>query len=222
MCGRYTLSTPAGDLAQKFGVVGGTPSLQPRYNVAPTQEVAAVLAGGGGRRLELLRWGLIPSWAKDPEIGNRMINARAETVAEKPSFRKAFRQRRCLIPADGFYEWQKTNNGKQPFYIRMKDGSPFAFAGLWESWHADDEDVRSCAIITTGANEVVGEVHGRMPVILAPEDHDLWLDPDFDETDPLASLLKPYPPDAMEAYPVSRFVNSPRNDDERCVEPVAA
>ncbi len=222
MCGRYTLKTPAGDLAERFGVVGDVPSLEPRYNVAPTQEVAAVLADSGGRRLEMLRWGLIPSWAKDPEMGNRMINARAETAPEKPSFRKAFRERRCLIPADGFYEWQKTNNGKQPFYIRMRDGSPFAFAGLWESWQdADGPTVRSCAIITTRANELVGEVHDRMPVILDPEDHDLWLDPDFDETDPLASLLKPYPADAMEAYPVSRFVNSPRNDDERCIERAA-
>ena len=221
MCGRYTLSAPAGDLAQLFGVSEEDLPLQPRYNVAPTQEVAAVLADGGGRRLEMLRWGLIPSWAKDPGIGARMINARAETVPEKPSFRKAFKERRCLIPADGFYEWQKTNGGKQPFYIRMQDGSPFAFAGLWETWNGDEGELRTCTIITTAPNELTGEIHNRMPVILDPEDHDLWLDPDFDQKDPLAELLRPYPADLMEAYPVSRLVNSPRNDDERCIERAA-
>lgn len=221
MCGRYTLASRADVLAEAFGVTGEVPSLQPRYNVAPTQEVAAVLAGSGGRKLEMLRWGLVPSWAKDPEIGNRMINARAETVPEKPSFRAAFKARRCLILADGFYEWQKRAGGKQPFYIRVRDASPFAFAGLWESWEGDGEELHSCAIITTAANDVVGEVHGRMPVILPREDHDLWLDPDFREREPLTALLRPYPADAMEAYPVSRFVNSPSNDDERCIERAA-
>ena len=136
MCGRYTLSTPVGTLAEEFDIAEPLPELQPNYNVAPTQEVPAVLAGNGGgeRRLEMLRWGLIPSWADDPGIGARMINARSETVAEKPSFRRAFKERRCLIPADGFYEWQKTNGGKQPHYIRMKNGRPFAFAGLGEGW----------------------------------------------------------------------------------------
>ena len=221
MCGRYTLTTPVGTLAEEFGVAGPLPGVSPSYNVAPTQEVAAVLVEDGERRLEMLRWGLIPSWAKDPEIGNKMINARAETVSEKPSFRNPFRKRRCLVLADGFYEWQKTNNGKQPYYIRMEDGSPFALAGLWESWDRDGEEVRSCTIITTDANELVGEIHDRMPVILHSEDYGLWLDPDFDEKDPLTALLKPYPEDVMEAYPVSRRVNKPYNNEAGCIEAAA-
>ncbi|MDP8952934.1 MAG: SOS response-associated peptidase [Actinomycetota bacterium] len=197
------------------------PEVPPSYNVAPTQEVAAVLVEGGERRLEMLRWGLIPSWADEPQIGSRMINARSETVSEKPSFRGAFRKRRCLIPADGFYEWQRTDNGKQPYHIHARDGSPFAFAGLWESWSGDEGEIRSCTILTTEANEVVGEVHHRMPVIVAPEDYETWLDPDLHDADWLAPLLTPYPSEALEAYPVSRFVNNPSNNDERCVEPAA-
>jgi putative SOS response-associated peptidase YedK len=150
-----------------------------------------------------------------------MINARAETVSEKPSFRGAFKERRCLVLADGFYEWQKkTSNGKQPYYIHMEDGSPFAFAGLWEDWK-NGIKVRSCTIITTEANKLVGEIHNRMPVILPPEDYELWLDPDFDEKEPLTSLLKPYPDEAMEAYSVSRKVNRPTNNEPSCVEPAA-
>jgi putative SOS response-associated peptidase YedK len=221
MCGRYTLAAPVETLAEEFGVPGPLPEVPPSYNVAPTQEVAAVLVDGGERHLEMLRWGLIPSWADDPQIGSRMINARSETVAEKPSFRGAFRKRRCLIPADGFYEWQHTGNGKQPYYVRAKDGSPFAFAGLWESWGRGGEEIRSCTILTTEANEIVGEVHHRMPVIVAPENYEVWLDPDVRDTEWLTPLLTPYLADEMEAYPVSRFVNSPSNDDKRCVEPVA-
>jgi len=221
MCGRYTLRTPVETLAEEFGISDPLPEIPTRYNIAPTQEVAAVLEEDEERKLEMLRWGLIPSWADDPAVGNRMINARSETAAEKPSFRTAFRKRRCLILADGFYEWQKTNGGKQPYYIRMKNGSPFAFAGLWESWDKYGGEIRSCTILTTDANEMVREVHHRMPVILPPETYDLWLDPDMWETEPLLDLLRPYPDDGMEAYPVSRFVNSPSNDDERCVESVA-
>ena len=176
---------------------------------------------GGVRRLELLRWGLIPPWADDPQIGSRMINARSETAPEKPSFRRAFRERRCLIPADGFYEWQRTNGAKQPFYIHMEDGRPFAFAGLWESWGRGGEgEIRTCTILTTAANAVVGEIHERMPVIVAPDAYDVWLDPSS-ERDELTGLLAPYPEDEIEAYPVSRFVNSPSNNDSRCVEPAA-
>jgi putative SOS response-associated peptidase YedK len=220
MCGRYTLKTPVSVLAEQFEIEDSPSSISPSYNIAPTQQVATVLAENGKRKLEMLHWGLIPSWAKDPEVGNRMINARAETVAEKPSYRKAFRERRCLILADGFYEWQKTDNGKQPFYIRMEDESPFALAGLWESWR-NGREIRSCTIITTAPNELAAPIHNRMPVILDPEDYEMWLDPDFDERDPLTSLLKPYPADVMEAYPVSRRVNKPSNNEPGVIEPAA-
>jgi putative SOS response-associated peptidase YedK len=221
MCGRYTLRTPVERLAEEFGFEGSSVEIPANYNVAPTQSVATVLDEDGQRRLEVLRWGLIPPWADDPQIGSRMINARSETAPEKPSFRRAFRERRCLIPADGFYEWQRTNGAKQPFYIHMEDGRPFAFAGLWESWGRGGEgEIRTCTILTTGANAVVGEIHERMPVIVAPDAYDVWLDPSS-ERDELTGLLAPYPEDEMEAYPVSRFVNSPSNNDPRCVEPAA-
>ncbi|HKH76481.1 MAG TPA: SOS response-associated peptidase [Rubrobacteraceae bacterium] len=221
MCGRYTLASPTERLAEEFGVDASSIELAPNYNVAPTQKVAAVLEEGGQRRLEVLRWGLIPPWADDPGIGSRMINARSETAPGKPSFRRAFRERRCLIPADGFYEWQRTNGAKQPYYIHMEDGRPFAFAGLWESWSKGGEgEIRTCTILTTGANALVGEVHDRMPVILAHDAYDVWLDP-ASERDELTGLLAPYPEDEMDAYPVSRFVNSPSNNDPRCIEPAA-
>ena len=219
MCGRYTLSTPAGRLAEEFQL-DSTVEIPPSYNVAPTQQVAAVLEDEGGRRLEMLRWGLVPSWADDPDIGARMINARSETAPEKPSFRRAFRGRRCLIPADGFYEWKRENGGKQPYYFRMQDGRPFAFAGLWESWEKGDGTLRTCAILTTRANSVLEDIHDRMPVILPHDAYDAWLDPDADREE-LGELMIPYPNDDLETYPVSRFVNSPRNNDERCIEPAA-
>ena len=219
MCGRYTLTTPVEVLAEEFGVTGPLPEVSPSYNIAPTQEVAAVLVDDGERRLEMLRWGLIPFWADDPGIGSRMINARSETVPEKPSFRRAFKERRCLVLADGFYEWKRADdNGKQPYHIRMKDRRPFAFAGLWENWRRGGEEIRSGTILTTEANNLVEEIHNRMPVILAPEDHELWLDRDMWEADLLLPLLAPYPDDLMEAYPVSRFVNRPTNDDPRCIQ----
>jgi putative SOS response-associated peptidase YedK len=221
MCGRYTLATQVGRLAEEFGLDASSVEFPANYNVAPTQGVAAVLEEGGGRDLEVLRWGLIPPWADDPQIGSRMINARSETAPEKPSFRRAFRERRCLIPADGFYEWRRTNGAKQPYYIHMEGGHSFAFAGLWESWDKGGEgEVRTCTILTTRANALVDEIHERMPVILAPDAYDVWLDP-ASERDELAGLLAPYPEDEMEAYLVSRFVNSPSNNDPRCIEPAA-
>jgi putative SOS response-associated peptidase YedK len=220
MCGRYTLRTPIDVLAEGFEIQEYPSSITPNYNVAPTQEVAAVVEENEMRKLEMFHWGLIPSWAKDPSIGNKMINARAETVSEKPSFRSAFKKRRCLILADGFYEWQKTDDGKQPYHIKMQDDSPFAFAGLWEIWK-DEEEIRSCTIITTAANDLMDEIHHRMPVILPPDDYDMWLDPDFDEKEPLTSLLKPYSSDKMEAYIVSRRVNKPSNNEPSVVEPAA-
>ena len=220
MCGRYTLRTPVDTLAEQFDLDEYPSSLTASYNIAPTQEVATVVEEDDKRKLEMFHWGLIPSWAKDPQIGNRMINARAETVHEKPSFRSAFKARRCLILADGFYEWQKADNGKQPFYIHMKDGSPFAFAGLWETWK-NGEELRSCAIITTDANDLMNAIHHRMPVVLHPENYGVWLDPDFDEKDSLKDLLKPFPSEEMEAYMVSRRVNKPSNNEPSVVEPAA-
>ena len=222
MCGRFTLTNPDQDLALQFDLPE-IPDLQPRYNIAPTQPVAAVRVApeSAVRELALLHWGLIPFWAKDPKIGSRMINARSETAAEKPSFRAAFRRRRCLVAADGFYEWQKLNDGKQPFYIRLHDGKPFAFAGLWEHWEGPDGAViESCTLLTTEPNDVIRPLHNRMPVILQPRDYDLWLDPEVQQTEQLQPLLGPYLPGDMEAYPISRWVNSPRNDDPRCIEPL--
>jgi putative SOS response-associated peptidase YedK len=223
MCGRFTLTDPDQELAVQFNLPR-IPDIPPRYNIAPTQPVAAVRVTPGNlaRELALLHWGLIPFWAKDPTIGSRMINARSETAAEKPSFRAAFRRRRCLIVADGFYEWQKVNGAKQPFYVHLHGGRPFAFAGLWEHWEGPEEAViDSCTILTTQPNELIRPVHNRMPVILGPEDYDVWLDPEFEEVERLQSLLRAYPSEEMEAYPVSRWVNTPDHDDPRCIQPLA-
>jgi putative SOS response-associated peptidase YedK len=197
--------------------------MKPRYNIAPTQPVAAVRSVRDGRAREMvfLRWGLIPFWATDPEIGARLINARAETAPEKPAFRAAYRRRRCLVVADGFYEWHKANGGKQPYFIRMRDAQPFAFAGLWEFWKgAEGEAIESCTLLTTQPNDLVRSLHNRMPVILPPESYDLWLDPQIEDRQSLDPLLQPFPSLRMEAYPVSRWVNNPANDDPRCIEPL--
>ena len=170
-----------------------------------------------------LHWGLVPSWADDPKIGNRMINARAETAADKPSFRTAMRRRRCLIVADGFYEWETVAKRRQPMFIHMRDGRPFAFAGLWESWEgADHSALESCTILTTSANELVRPIHDRMPAIIAPADYAQWLDPAVQQADAVLPLLHPFPAEEMEAYPVSPRVNSPARDDESCLERVEA
>jgi putative SOS response-associated peptidase YedK len=222
MCGRFTLTSPAETVAELFEL-DDVPVLTPRYNIAPTQPVAVVRSGqtAGGRELAELRWGLIPSWAKDPSIGSRMINARAEGVAEKPSFRSAFRRRRCLVIADGFYEWQKVGTRKQPHYIHLARRRPFAFAGLWEHWEdADGDAVDSCTIITTEPNELIAKLHNRMPVILHPRDYILWLDPGVQALDKVQALLQPYPAKDMFAYAIGTRVNNPSNDTPACIEPL--
>lgn len=221
MCGRFTLRTPMSKLVEHFALKNQI-QLALRFNIAPTQMVAAVRADRTSkqRQLVLLKWGLVPSWADDPAIGNRLINARGESVAEKSSFRSAFKNRRCLILADGYYEWQKQGNKKQPYLLHMRDDRPFALAGLWEQWHASGsaEPLESCTIITTTANDVSRAVHDRMPVILDECDYDLWLDPEMQDCTRLEPLLVPFRPDEMIAEPVSLHVNNPRNDDARCLE----
>lgn len=211
MCGRYTLIVDIKTVAEKFGVA---PNLEakPRYNIAPTQEVVSVMQNGASH-LAWLRWGLIPSWAKDESIGSRMINARAESLAEKPSFRGLLRSKRCLIIADGFYEWKQENGSKIPMYIKLKSGEPFAFAGLWDHWKSPDgQDIRSCTIITTEPNELVAPIHNRMPAILLPEAYDIWLDTSIKDEHALAHWLGPYPAQEMTARAVARLVNDPKYD----------
>jgi putative SOS response-associated peptidase YedK len=221
MCGRFTLTTSAAELAEHFDLAE-PPRLAPRYNVAPAQEVAAVrvLVQGQGREVQLLHWGLIPPWAKDPKVGYRMINARCETVETKPAYRAAYRRRRCLVLADGFYEWQRQGRTKQPYLIRLRAGGPFGIAGLWERWQdPDGETVESCTLLTCEANELVARIHDRMPVILHPDDYEAWLDPELQDPARLEPMLRPCPADMLELIPVSAWVNNPRNDDPRCLEP---
>ena len=218
MCGRFLLYSPVDLLQRAFGF-SELPNLQPRYNVAPTQAVPIIRRKeGGGRELTMVRWGLVPFWAKDLKIGSQLINARAETVTSKPAFRAAFAKRRCLVPADGFYEWQKREGSKlkQPMLIRRRDGAPFAFAGLWESWRGPDGEVQTCTIVTTEANAVLSPIHNRMPVVLEPGAYDRWLDPE----QPSAELLLPCPDEWLEAFPVSTQVNNVRNDAAELIEPL--
>lgn len=231
MCGRYSQTQSGETIAEAFQLEA-EPELTPRYNIAPTQAISTILATPQqpSRHHRLLRWGLIPSWAKDKGIGSRLINARAETVTEKPSFRAAFKRRRCLIITDGFYEWRRSESSKQkqPFYFHLLPANangphrpPFAFAGLWEHWQdPTGEIIHSCTILTTEANELLQPVHHRMPVILDPVDYDLWLDPTIQDARTLQPLLKPYATAKMTSYPVSTQVNSPRNDHPACLEPV--
>jgi len=221
MCGRFTLTAEADELEGFFPGFTFPPGVLPRFNIAPSQGVLLIANTGEGRAEEF-RWGLVPHWAKDPKIGNRMINARAETLAEKPSFRSAFRRRRCLILADGFYEWRSNpgQKAKTPMYIRLRSGRPFAFAGLWESWRAPDgAEVRTCAIITTQPNALMATIHRRMPVILPPEAHGTWLHVGDVPPGELAHLLVPYPGSEMVAHAVSRLVNNPREDVPDCIVP---
>ena len=219
MCGRFTQTHSGQALAKAFGLTAA-PEIPPRYNIAPSQPILVVRAGGNGRDVVALRWGLIPSWMKQAPKDARLINARADTVAVKPSFRAAFKRRRCLIPADGFYEWKKLDDRKQPYYIRSRDHKVFAFAGLWEHWEREGGAVESCAIITTDANALMRPIHERMPVILDPRDYGAWLGEVEVAPVKLAAMLAP-PPDAkIEAYPVRTLVNSPRNDTPECIAPV--
>lgn len=226
MCGRFTLTELEPDvLTEVFDLSGALPRLEPRYNIAPSQPIATVIRDRtrGENRMGFMRWGLIPSWAKDPRIGSKMINARGETVHEKPSFRAAFKRRRCLIIADGFYEWQKQGDSKQPVYITLQQDKPFAFAGLWEQWTDRESggELTTCTIITTGPNDLVRPIHDRMPVILGREDYARWLRTDERDAEALLPLLRPYPAAQMTAWPVSRRVNSPANDDAALIEAVA-
>ena len=220
MCGRFTQRLSWRELHELMDLIGAPLNLRPRYNVAPSQNVAVVRASEAGRRLSMLRWGLIPVWAKDAAIGHKLINARSETAAQKPSFRSAYRHRRCLVPADGFYEWRRSGGARQPWLIGLRDGAPMMFAGLWESWTVPEgaalagplaerspgDAVETCTILTTAANGTVAPVHGRMPVILPPDDWDAWLAGG-------QVPLGPCPADAMTAWPVSTHVNRPANDD---------
>ncbi len=221
MCGRYTETKLLAEYERHMRFKSGEQEFHPRYNIAPTQEAPVVVNEGGGNILKLMRWGLIPPWAEDESIGNRMINARAETLAQKPTFRKPFEKRRCLVLADGFYEWQKSAGAKIPHRFILQGNEPFAFAGLWERWRRPDgTDLHSYTIITTEPNELARQVHDRMPVILAREHYEQWLDPQCTQTDRLLSLLRPYPAQAMACYPVSPLVNNPRFDDPKCIEPL--
>ncbi len=214
MCGRYSQIHSWEELREWFSLIGPALNLPPRYNIAPTQDVTVIRAGDERRYASQMRWGLVPFWAKDLSIGAKMINARSETVAEKPAFRAAFKSRRCLIPADGFYEWVGPKGNKQPYRIVVNDGALYAFAGLWESWDKEGEVVESCTIITGEPNAVAKPIHNRMPVILAPDNYDTWLGGDDGE------LLRPYPPETMTAYKVSRVVSNARNDVPECIEPL--
>jgi putative SOS response-associated peptidase YedK len=211
MCGRFTLTVDPAELQETFGNYTFPKRFAPRFNIAPSQPVLAI-PNDDTNAADFFIWGLIPMWAKDPAIGDRLINARGETIAEKPSFRGSFKHKRCLILADGFYEW-KTAAGrktKTPYFIHMKDRAPFALAGLWDSWESPDgSSIKTCTIITTAPNELMANLHNRMPVILHPRDHARWLDASAQSPENLLPLIKPYPADVMSAYPVSTLVNNP-------------
>ena len=223
MCGRFALGIPSRRFMEFFNIA----SIEEReeyfrYNVAPTNTIPGIVwkAGATERQVMWLRWGLVPFWAGDPKIGSRMINARAETISEKPSFRQAFRERRCLVPAQGYYEWERREKDRIPWFIQRRDGNPMAFAGVWEHWKHGNDEITSCAIVTTSANLTVRPLHDRMPVILDPPAWDIWLDPASD-TATLTSLFSTLPPDIISRYRVSHAVNSVKHDGPDCIIPVA-
>ena len=216
MCGRYSFAIEDALILERFGLRVRTAIYKARYNCAPTQNLA-VIASEAPHELRFFRWGLIPWWAKDASIGNKLINARAETLVEKPSFKNAFRNRRCLVPATGFFEWRR-NTDKTPYHIMLKSGDPFCFAGLWDKWvTGDGEIIHSFTIITTSPNELMEQIHDRMPVILPREQEQRWMSPQPDPS--LVELLVPFPAGMMKAYPISKLVNSARNDTPHILEP---
>ena len=223
MCGRFTLAIDPGELQTAFpGIEFPAMGITPRYNISPSQPVVAILQSSN-KYLDFLTWGLIPSWAKEPSLGAKMINARSETVAEKPSFRNAFRRRRCLIPASGFYEWRSDpeTNAKEPVYIYIKNEPLLAFAGLWEIWQSSDgSEIRSCTIITTQANSFIKPIHDRMPVIISPANYDKWLTTSEENVNSLTDLFLPYSANEFTCHRVSRLVNNPLNETEACVKPI--
>ncbi|TQR38516.1 SOS response-associated peptidase [Brevibacillus brevis] len=222
MCGRFTLVTNLELWNARFQIEVIPFDMQPRYNIAPGQLIPAIISDQGKRRIGQLKWGLVPSWAQDEKSGYKMINARSETLTEKPAFRRLFERKRCIIPADGFYEWQQRESGKQAMRIMMKTGEPFAFAGLFDTWTSPEgEKLHSCTIITTKPNDVVADIHDRMPVILNEQDEAIWLDREKFDADLLQSLLVPYDHEQMKAYPVPAMVGSPKNDMPECIQEIA-
>ena len=219
MCGRFYLDAPDELVLTYFGLDGGI-HLEPHYNITPSQDIAIVRSGVQGRELTFARWGLVPGWSQEEKTRYSMINARSDTVADKPAYRQAFRQRRCLIPASGFYEWRKMPHGKQPYRIGMDDNGVMALAGLWEHWEGKGRSLDSCTIIVTDSNDLIRTIHERMPVILDPDDFDRWLDPDTADIVAMQAMLKPHASDAMSVWPVSQRVNSPSNDDQACMQAI--
>jgi putative SOS response-associated peptidase YedK len=221
MCGRFTLHTPESRLREAFHLEHMAPlGLTPRYNIAPSQPIPIIRDTDSGREMVLAKWGLVPHWSKEPKIKYSTINARIETVAEKPVYRTPFKHRRCLIPADDFYEWKVVDGSKIPHYIRMRDGDAFALAGLWDPWEAEGERLESCSLIVMPANEVMKPLHERMPAIIAPAHYDLWLDPKVTDKAEIMGYLNSTPSGQLMTYPISPWVNSPKHDDDRCIQPL--
>jgi len=220
MCGRFVLENTPEQLMKVYRL-SSRPDLSPRYNITPSQQIAVVRQqNGGDREMVMMQWGLIPSWAKDPAIGYKMINARSETAHEKPSFKQALRSRRCIVPVSGFYEWEKKGKEKIPHYIHLRDGDIMSLAGLWETWKSPEgERLETCTILTTAANSLLKPLHDRMPVVLHNEEFNLWFNRDVDDINLLAELFHSYPSDRLEEHIVSKKVNSPSNDSPECIVP---
>jgi putative SOS response-associated peptidase YedK len=219
MCGRFTLHTPVSQIREAFSLEHTEPlGLEPRYNIAPSQQIPIIRDTETSREMVMAQWGLIPNWSKESKTKYSTINARVESVAEKPTYRTPFKRRRCLIPADGFYEWKVVNGNKIPHHIRMRDGCVFAFAGLWDHWGGENDSIESCTIIVMPANEVMKPIHERMPAIIAPAHYDLWLDSRVTDKQEIMQYLNSAPSSQLTAYPVSTWVNSSRNDNERCIK----